>query len=138
MFNSSLAPLAQLQDSIIEGSMALSRSSVDALDRFSNLQLQTLKVSFEETGEHMSALVSATDPQAARAILEAWFAPGGQKFQSWLEHVQNISTETGTELAKDWEKHFAGNGKSLQAALESAAIKPSAGDQGLLSLNVAS
>lgn len=131
MSNPSRSPLAHWHDSMLEGSLSISRNAIDAAERFSALHWQTLKVSFEETGEHLGALVGAGDPVTATTVLQAWVAPSGDKFQSWLGHVQNILTETGTKLAKDWEKQVAGNGSSLQATLESAAYRPTAGNQGL-------
>tara|TARA_R110002096_G_scaffold65273_1_gene159003 strand:- start:57 stop:611 length:555 start_codon:yes stop_codon:yes gene_type:complete len=130
MFNPSLTPLAQLHENLIAGTLTISRHSVDAFERFSKLQMQAMKATFEETGERMSALISAANPQEVNTVLHDWIAPSGEKFQSWVDHVQTISTETGTELAKDWEKQFAGDGSSLQAALESAANDPMAGAQG--------
>lgn len=131
MFNPSFVPMAQLHEAWIAGTLTLSRHSVEALERFSKLQLQAMKATFEETGEHMSALISAGSPQEANSALHDWIAPSGSKIQSWFDHVQTISTETGTELAKDWEKHFAGDGSSLQAAQETAANDASAGAQGI-------
>lgn len=123
-------PFVQIQQHALEQSVALSGHSLQAIGRLNQLHLQTIKVSLEETGEHLSALVAAASPTAAADVLSRWFSPGGAKLESWMKHFQTITSETGTELAKDMERQIVGNGSSLQSALEATVLNDPAGTQG--------
>lgn len=123
-------PLQPLQENLINNSVTLSAQTLEALDRLTNLQLQLLKVTFDETGANLAKVVEAKDATAAGDAINAWFAPAGDKLQAWYGHLETITNETGTEFARVLEKQIAGNGISLQAVLEAATVESTAGSQG--------
>ncbi|MGH1360137.1 MAG: phasin family protein [Burkholderiaceae bacterium] len=131
MFTPESNPFALIPAQVLDQTLKMSSHSLVAIARLNQLQLQTIKVSFEESGEHLAELVQADSVQAAGDALARWISPGGAKFQSWLGHVQTITSETGTELAKDMEKQIAGNGSSIQSALEATVLEDPAGTQGM-------
>ena len=122
--------LQPLQMNLIDNALTLSAQTINALDRLTNLQLQVLKVTCDETGTNLAKVVGAKDATAASEAISAWFAPTGDKLQALLGHLASINDETGTEIAKVLEKQIAGNGISLQAVLEAATVGSSAGSQG--------
>jgi len=124
-------PLFAFQKNLIDNSASLSGQAMDAIHRLTYLQLQTLKVTFDETGSNLFRLFQAEDATAASAAIHDWFEPTNDKFQAWLSHVDSITTETGTKLAELLEKQIAGSGHSVQAVLEAATVESSAGSQGV-------
>lgn len=131
MFTPQNNPFVLMHQQAIDRAIALSSQSLVAMARLNELQLQTIKVSFEETGEHLADFVQADSALAAGSALARWISPAGAKAQSWFGHFQTIASETGTELAKDMEKQIAGNGSSIQSALEATVLDAPAGTQGL-------
>lgn len=124
-------PFQLMQENLINDSVAVSAHAIDTLDRFTKLQLQVLKVTFDEAGTNLANVVRAEDATAATDAITAWILPSGEKFQAWCKHLENITTETGTELALLVQKQIAGNGNSPQAVLEAATVESSAGSQGV-------
>ncbi len=121
----------QIQQQALDQSVAMSGHSLDAIGRFNQLHLQTIKVSLEEAGERLAELVTAGSGLAAADVLSRWFSPGGARLESWMGHFRTITSETGTELAKDMERQIVGNGSSLRSALEATVLNDPAGTQGM-------
>ena len=124
-------PFHLMQQNLISDSLAFSVRAIDTLDRITNLQLQVLKVTFDETGTNLANVVRADGATAATDAVAAWIKPGGEKFQAWCKHLENIAIETGTDLALLMQKQIAGNGSSPVAVLEAATVESPAGSQGV-------
>jgi hypothetical protein len=60
--------------------------------------------------------------------------PATDKVTAYYKHVYEIANETGTELAKLFEKQFAESNKQLYAAIDAMAKNAPAGTEGVVTL----
>ena len=124
-------PFQSLHENLIGNTLTLSTHALGALERLTHLQLQVIKVTFDETGDNLAKVVQAADAASASEAVNQWLAPSGDKLCAWFQHLEQIASETGMELARDMEKQIAGNGSSLQAVLEAATVESSVSAQGV-------
>jgi cell division septum initiation protein DivIVA len=60
--------------------------------------------------------------------------PATDKVTAYYKHVYEIANDTGTELAKLFEKQFAESNKQLYAAIDALAKNAPAGTEGVVTL----
>lgn len=127
--NNPFRAFVPFQQAIVDSAIAASGHSLKGLARLRQLHLQAIKASLEESGDQLAkaaaALESAALTTGARAEAEAdevgfsaLMVPLADKTRAYMSHVQTITTETGTDLAKVWEQQVAASGKALQAMVD--------------------
>jgi phasin family protein len=88
----------------------------------------------EESYTKATTLFEAKDVQGFAQNAAGAVQPAAEKFTAYAKHIYDISSVTGTELAKLWEKQLAESNKTLHAAIDSIAKNAPAGSEGLISL----
>jgi phasin family protein len=122
----------QIQKSTFEMLQAVALKSVEGVERLAELNIQAVKASLAESNEQMSAVLAAKDPKAIADMAMAGAQPGTDKVTAYAKHVYEISNETGTEIAKLFEKQFAESNKQWSAAMEAMAKDAPAGTEGVV------
>ncbi len=120
-------PFLELQKSMVEHSVAVSCHSLEGLARLRQLNLQALRASLEESGEQVAGTLQSLPLTPTGPDIANWIDPIREKTLAYFNHVQTIATETGTELAKEWEQQVAVSGKALQTMVASMAAEAPAG-----------
>ncbi|MGE0799186.1 MAG: phasin family protein [Lautropia sp.] len=123
-----------IQRQSLESARAVALASITGFEKFTQLNAQAAKASFEEGVEKTVALLDTRDVQAFAATLSDSSHPDADKFSAYAKHVYAIAQETGTEIQKVVEKHFAEGNRALSAAIESFAKNAPAGSEGVVTL----
>jgi len=121
-----------MQKSALDMFQAVALKSVEGFERFSELNIQAMKASLSESGEQMKTVFSAKDPKAFGEFAMNGAQPAVEKFAAYANHVYEIASDTGTEIAKLFEKQFAEGNKQLTAAVEAMAQNAPAGTEGVV------
>lgn len=103
-------------------------------EKLANLNLQAAKATVEESYGKVTSLLDTKDVQALAQSAVGAAQPAAEKFSAYAKHVYDITSETGTELAKLWEKQVAEGNKSLHAAIDAVAKNAPTGSEGVISL----
>lgn len=122
----------EIQKSTFEMFQAVALKSVEGVERLAELNIQAVKASLAESNAQMSAVLAAKDPKAVADMAMAGAQPGADKVTAYAKHVYEISNETGTEIAKLFEKQFAESNKQWSAAMEAMAKNAPAGTEGVV------
>lgn len=122
----------QIQKSTFEMFQAVALKSVEGVERLAELNIQAVKASLAESNAQMSAVLAAKDPKAIADMAMTGAQPGTDKVTAYAKHVYEISNETGTEIAKLFEKQFAESNKQWSAAMEAMAKNAPAGTEGVV------
>lgn len=122
----------QLNKAAFETFQTVALKSVESFEKLAELNIQAAKASITESAEQMKALSTAKDPKSFSELLAASAQPNADKVTAYAKHVYDIANETGTEIAKLFEKQFAEGNKQLSTAIDSLAKNAPAGSEGLI------
>ncbi|MEZ5661396.1 MAG: hypothetical protein R3E83_23665 [Burkholderiaceae bacterium] len=106
---------------------------LDALTELTDLNLQTTKVVVEETGHWMGSWLRADPGGRIRMQLDE-LTPASLKAQAYCGHVQRIFEQSGTKLAKLFDKQIDMSGQQMLETVEAMAADGPVGYQSLVSL----
>lgn len=126
--------LLQAQRETLENFQNMAMSAFSGFERMVQLNLQAVKASTTESGEHLSNLLAARDVKSATELMTSGMQPVADKASAYGQHVSVILKETGMEIAKVWEKQFAETSKQWQSAVEAMVEKAPAGSSGAITL----
>jgi phasin family protein len=109
-------------------------TAIAGAEKIAALNLQAAKASVEESYTKATTLFESKDVQGFAQNAAGAVQPAAEKATAYAKHIYDISSATGTELAKLWEKQLAEGNKSMHAAIDSIAKNAPAGSEGLISL----
>jgi phasin family protein len=89
-------------------------------------------VSLEESGEQLKSVLGAKDPKALADMALGGAQPAADKAAAYAKHLYEIANDTGTEIAKLFEKQFTEGNKQVNAAIEAMAKNAPAGSEGIV------
>jgi phasin family protein len=124
----------QIQKNAFDLFQKAALTSISGAEKIAALNLQAAKASVEESYFKATNLFEAKDVQGFAQNAVGAVQPAAEKFTAYAKHVYDISSNTGTELAKLWEKQLAEGNKTLHAAIDTMAKNAPAGSEGLISL----
>ena len=124
----------KFQKDSMEAFQKVAMTSIAGAEKLAALNLQAAKATIEESYSKASSMLEVKDVQAFAQNAVGAAQPAAEKFSAYAKHVYDIASETGTEIAKLFEKQVAEGNKSLHAAIDTAAKNAPAGSEGLISL----
>jgi phasin family protein len=131
MFNSPEQMLS-LQKSALETLQAITLKSFEGFEKLAELNMQVVKASVTESGEQAAAVLGAKDAKAFTSLFATGAQPAAEKTASYAKHVYEIAADTGTDIAKIFEKQFAEGNRQLTAVIDAASKNAPAGTEGIV------
>lgn len=122
----------QIHKAAMDTFQAVALKSFEGFEKLAELNAQAAKASFEESSEQLKAVLAAKDPQAFADLAMNSAQPAADKFTAYAKHVYEIANETGTEIAKLFEKQFSEGNKQVNAAIDAMAKNAPAGSEGIV------
>ena len=133
MFNNA-DQFAQMQKKSLELFQAVALKSVEGFEKLAELNIQATKASVADAGEQFKTLLASKDIKALTDIAAAGQQPALEKIGAYASHVYEISSGTGTEITKLFEKQFAEGNKQITAAIDAMAKSAPAGSEGMINI----
>ncbi len=125
---------AQIQKSALEALQVATAASIAGFEKLAALNVQATKSSFEESAEALRSMVEVKDPKQLAELATASVQPATDKVAAYYKHVYEIANETGSELARLFERQYAESNRQLYAAIDSLARNAPAGSEGVVTL----
>ncbi len=91
----------------IQAISALAEKTIHAVNELAELNVATVKASLEDTSAIAQEILSAKDPQAAFAVVQAQAQPAAEKAVSYGRHLAAIASKTQAELGKIAQERVA-------------------------------
>jgi phasin family protein len=113
---------------------AVALKSLEGFEKLAELNIQAAKSSIEESAEQMKSLMSAKDAKSLTDWSMVSAQPAADKVGAYAKHLYDITSETGTEIARIVEKQFAESNKQLTASIDAMAKNAPAGTEGMVTL----
>lgn len=122
----------QMQKVTLDTFQAVALKSVEGFEKIAELNIQAFKTSLTETSDQVKAALAAKDVKAFGDLTTVGAQPAVEKFAAYANHVYEIASDTGTEIARIFEKQFADSNKQLTAAIDAMAKSAPAGTEGVV------
>ncbi|HMS78228.1 MAG TPA: TIGR01841 family phasin [Burkholderiaceae bacterium] len=116
----------------LESFQAVAAKSFEGLEKLAELNLAATKSTLEETAEQFKALLEVKDVKALADFAAGSAQPAADKVTAYSKHVYEITSDTGSEIAKLIEKQFAEGNRQLHAAIDALAKNAPAGSEGVV------
>ncbi len=126
--------LAQLQKSALEAFHGATSASIAGFEKLAALNVQATKTSLEESTEALRSLVEVKDPKQLAEIATSSVQPTTDKVAAYYKHVYEIANETGSELARLFERQYAESNRQIYAAIDAIARNVPAGGEGVVTM----
>jgi len=107
---------AQIQKSALEAFQNATAASIAGFEKLAALNVQATKTSFEESAETLRTLVEVKDPKQWADLATTSVQPTTDKVAAYYKHVYEIANETGSELARLFERQYAENKQAVEVA----------------------
>jgi len=124
--------MVAMHKAALESLQAVAAKSFEGFEKLAELNLAATKTSFEESTEHVKALLEVKDVKSLADLAAGSAQPAADKIQAYAKHVYEITSETGTEIAKLVEKQLADSNRQLHAAIDAMAKTAPAGSEGMV------
>ncbi|MCO5099790.1 MAG: TIGR01841 family phasin [Burkholderiaceae bacterium] len=124
----------QLQKSALEAFQDATAASIAGFERLAALNVQATKTSFEESAETLRTLVDVKDPKQWADLATTSVQPTTDKVAAYYKHVYEIANETGSELARLFERQYAESNRQIYAAIDAFARNLPVGSEGVVTL----
>jgi phasin family protein len=112
---------------------ALTASSISSFERLTQLNIAAARSTFDEVTEQAKSLLDAKDAKAFADLGVNAVQPAGEKLAAYAKHVYDIASETGAEMAKVVDQHFADGNRQLHSVIDSISKNAPAGSEGIVS-----
>ena len=124
----------QIQKTALEVFQTATITSIEGLERLAALNVQAAKASIDESTDALKSMTEVKDAKQLADMATGSVQPATDKVTAYYKHVYEIANETGSELAKLFEKQFAESNKQLYAAIDALAKNAPAGTEGVVTL----
>jgi len=125
---------ASLNKASFEMMHTAAMASMSGFERFTSLNIQAARTSFEESAELMKSLLEVKDVKSLSDLSATSLQPTADKLASYAKHCYEIASETSAELARVVEKQVADGNKQLFSVLDTMARNAPAGSEGVVTL----
>ena len=120
----------QFNKAAIESMQAAAQSSVEGLERLTELNIQAARASIDETTQMLKGMLSSKDAKDLADVANANAQPSAEKFVSYAKQVYDIAAETNTEIVRVFEKQMAEVNKQMYSVIDTMAKNAPAGSEG--------
>ena len=124
----------QIQKTALEVFQTATITSIEGFERLAALNVQAAKASIDESTDALKSMTEVKDAKQLAEMATGSVQPATDKVTAYYKHVYEIANETGSELAKLFEKQFAESNKQLYAAIDALAKNAPAGTEGVVTL----
>lgn len=124
----------QIQKAALEVFQTATITSIEGFERLAALNVQAAKASIDESTDALKSMTEVKDAKQLAEMATGSVQPATDKVTAYYKHVYEIANDTGTELAKLFEKQFAESNKQLYAAIDALAKNAPAGTEGVVTL----
>lgn len=126
--------LVQMNKAGFELAQTAALASMGGFEKFTALNIQAARTSLEESTEMVKTLLEVKDVKSLSDLSATSLQPAADKYASYAKHCYEIAQETGSELARLFEKQVADGNKQLFAALDALSRSAPAGSEGMVTL----
>ena len=124
----------QIQKTALEVFQTATITSIQGFERLAALNVQAAKASIDESTDALKSMTDVKDAKQLAEMATVSVQPATDKVTAYYKHVYEIANETGSELAKLFEKQFAESNRQLYAAIDAMAKNAPAGSEGMVTL----
>ncbi len=124
----------QIQKTALEVFQSATITSIEGLEKLAALNVQAAKASIDESTDALKSMTDVKDAKQLAEMATVSVQPATDKVTAYYKHVYEIANETGSELAKLFEKQFAESNRQLYAAIDAMAKNAPAGSEGMVTL----
>jgi phasin family protein len=124
--------MVAMHKAALESFQAVAAKSFQGFEKLAELNLAAARSTMEESTEQFKALLDVKDVKSFADVAVAQGQPAADKLSAYAKHVYEIGNETGAEIAKLVEKHFADGNRQLHAAIDALAKSAPAGSEGMV------
>ena len=124
----------QIQKTALEVFQSATLTSIEGLEKLAALNVQAAKASIDESTDALKSMTDVKDAKQLAEMATTSVQPATDKVTAYYKHVYEIANETGSELAKLFEKQFAEGNRQLYAAIDAMAKNAPAGSEGMVTL----
>lgn len=124
--------LMKMQAEAFRITTAAAAKAFEGFQKLAALNMETAKVSLEQSTEQIRALLAARDAQTLTELVTSYTKPSPEKFTAYAKAVLAISKDTQSDLSAMVEKQVAESNAQLAAAIEELAKKAPAGTEGAM------
>jgi len=121
----------QMQKVALDTYQAVALKSVEGFEKIAELNIQAIKASVTETSDQVKSALATKDAKAFGDLAMVGAQPAVEKLAAYANHMYEIASDTGTEIARIFEKQFADSNKQLTAAIDAIARNAPAGTEGM-------
>ncbi len=111
----------------LEAALAIAQLQFAAMEKLASLNFAVAKTAFEDTSDHIKAVLEAKDPQDLAKIQGAIAQPSIDKVMSYARGVYDLASATRTGVAKVAEAHGAEMNRTIATAIDGLAKSAPAG-----------
>jgi phasin family protein len=99
------------------------------VEKLVELNMAATKAALGESFGHLQAVLGAKTPQELMTVQAGYFKPMAQKSAAYLQHVQNIATESNADFTQQVEAKMAEAQKAFGDTVEKLAKNAPAGSE---------
>ncbi len=116
----------------LESLQALTASTLAGFERLTQLNLATTRASVEEATDRMKSMLDVKDVKDLAGVGLNASQPAAERLSTYAKSVYEIANETGTEIAKVIDQHFADGNRQLHSVIDAMARNAPAGSEGMV------
>lgn len=124
--------LVAMHKAALESFQAVAAKSLEGFEKLTELNMAAAKSTFEESTEQMKALLEVKDVKSLADFAAGSAQPTADKMTAYAKHVYEITSDTGSEIAKLVEKQLADGNRQLHAAIDALGKNAPTGSEGLV------
>ena len=124
--------IVAMHKAALESFQALAAKTLEGFEKLAELNLAATKSTMDESAEQLKALLEVKDVKALADFAAGSAQPGADKMTAYAKHVYEITSDTGSEIAKLVEKQFSDVNRQMHSAIESLAKNAPAGSEGVV------
>ena len=124
--------MVALHKAALESFQAMAAKSFAGLEKLAELNMAATKSSFEDSAEQFKTLLEIKDVKALTDFAAGAAQPAADKLTAYAKHVYEITSDTGTEIAKLFEKQLTDGNRQLHSAIDALAKNAPAGSEGVV------
>jgi phasin family protein len=124
--------MVALHKATLESLQAVAAKSLEAFEKLAELNMAATKSTMEESAGQLKAMLEVKDVKGLTDFAVGSAQPASDKMSAYAKHVYEITSETGTEIAKLMEKQFADSNRQIHAAIDAMAKNAPAGSEGIV------
>jgi phasin family protein len=110
--------LAATNKAGVEALLGFAQAQFGALERFTQLNVESAKEALSDTAEHVKSLLDAKDPQELLKLNTAFAQPSMAKAVTYSKSIYDVAAQTQATVTRLMEAHAADINKSLVTLLD--------------------